>query len=118
VLKPFNKGGWGALQLISRFDYLNLDDPDLITAPTNTFATGVNTLASLTSRQARGGTQTGYQLGLTWIPTDYVRFMVNYIHTEVKGGPFAAAAAPTSLLPINERGYRTDAVALRAQVDF
>jgi phosphate-selective porin OprO/OprP len=118
VLKPFNKGGWGALQLISRIDYLSLDDADLIAAPTNNFATGANALATLASRQARAGTQTGYQLGLTWIPTDYVRFLVNYIHTEVKGGPFAAAAAPTSLLPVNERSYNTDAVALRAQIDF
>ena len=118
VLNPVNKGGMGAFQIIGRFDYLDLEDDRLIAAPTNTFASGVNSLASTSSRQARGGKQTGYLLGLTWIPTDYVRFLANYIHSEVRGGPFAAAAEPTSTDPINERGYSTDAFALRAQIDF
>ncbi len=122
VLNPVGKGGMGAFQIIGRFDYLDLDDSKLINATTNTFATGVNSLASLASRQARGGKQIGYLLGLTWIPTDYVRFLANYIHTSVKGGPFAAAVNPalTDLVanPINQRKYSTDAFALRAQVDF
>ncbi len=118
VLHPFNKGGWGALQLVGRFDYLDLDDAGLIAAPTTTFATGAQTTAAAAGRQARGGTQTGYLFGITWIPTDYVRFLFNYIHTEVEGGPFAAAAQPTSTDPVNRRGYSTDAVAVRAQIDF
>jgi phosphate-selective porin OprO/OprP len=101
-----------------RVDYLDLNDAKLIAAPTTTFATGATTLASASSRQARGGTQLGYLLGVTWIPTDYVRFLVNYIHTEVQGGPFAAVAQPTSTKPVNERSYTTDSVAVRAQIDF
>jgi phosphate-selective porin OprO/OprP len=122
VLNPFNKGGWGAFQVTGRLDYLDLDDAKLIDAPTTTFATGATSLnvtpAGLATRQARGGKQVGYLLGLTWIPTDYVRFLVNYIHTDVKGGPFAAAADPTSINPVNRRGYTTDAFAVRAQLDF
>jgi phosphate-selective porin OprO/OprP len=118
VLNPFNKGGWGAIQLIGRLDYLDLDDKALTGAKTNNFANGTTTLAAANSRLGRGGKQTGYLLGLTWIPTDYVRFLVNYIHTDVKGGPFAAAAEPTSTDPVNQRGFTTDAVALRAQFDF
>ena len=118
VLHPFNKGGWGAIQLIGRVDYLDLDSGKLKNAVTNNFANGTTTLASAASRQARGGKQTGYLLGLTWIPTDYVRFLVNYIHSEVKGGPFAAAANPQSTDPVDQRGYNTDAVAVRAQIDF
>jgi phosphate-selective porin OprO and OprP len=118
VLKPLGKGGMGAVQIIGRFDYLDLDDARLIAAPTNTFATGANVLASTASRQARGGRQTGYLAGITWIPTDYVRFLLNYIHTDVEGGPFAAAASPASTDPVNQRGYSTDSVALRAQFDF
>jgi phosphate-selective porin OprO and OprP len=108
----------GAFQIIGRFDYLDLDDAKLIAAPTNNFATGATSLASVTSREARGGKQMGYLLGLTWIPTDYVRFLANYIHSEVRGGPFALAADPTSTDPVNQRGYSTDAFALRAQIDF
>jgi phosphate-selective porin OprO and OprP len=118
VLNPFNKGGWGAFQLIGRFDYLDLDDSKLIDGPTNNFATGVQTLAAAGTRQARGGTQTGYLLGLTWIPMDYVRFMANYIHTNIKGGPFAAAAQPLTTDPVNQRSFSTNSFALRAQIDF
>jgi phosphate-selective porin OprO/OprP len=108
----------GAWQIIGRVDYLDLDTAKLIDAPTTTFATGTQSLAAATARQARGGKQTGYLLGLTWIPTDYVRVLVNYIHSEVKGGPLAAAAEPTSTSPVNARGYSTDAFAVRAQFDF
>ncbi len=118
VLKPFNKGGWGAVQLTGRFDYLDLDDSKLINGTTTNFATGAQTTAALAARQARGGKQTGYLAGLTWIPVDYVRFMANYIHTNVDGGPFAAAANPTSTDPVNQRSYSTDAFAVRAQIDF
>jgi phosphate-selective porin OprO and OprP len=122
VLNPFNKGGWGAFQVIGRYDYLDLDDNKLIDGPTTTFATGATSLnvtpTGLAGRQARGGKQTGYLLGLTWIPVDYVRFMANYIRTSVDGGSFAAAANPTSTDPVNKRSYSTDAFALRAQIDF
>ncbi len=118
VLNPLSKGGMGALQINARVDYLDLETAKLINAPTTSFATGAQTLASAAARQARGGKQTGYLLGLTWIPTDYVRFLVNYIHSEVRGGPFAAAADPTSTEPVNSRGYATDAFAVRAQFDF
>lgn len=118
VLNPFDKGGWGAVQLIGRVDYLDLTSNKLINGTTTNFATGAQTLASLASRQARGGRQIGYLLGMTWIPTDYVRFLFNYIRTDVEGGPFAAAANPTSTAPVNQRGYSTDSVAVRAQFDF
>jgi phosphate-selective porin OprO and OprP len=118
VLKPFNKGGWGAFQVIGRFDYLDLDSDKLKNGLTNNFGTGATSLAALNTRLGRGGTQTGYLLGLTWIPTDYVRFLVNYIHTEVEGGPFAAAARPLSTEPVDQRTFSTDAVAVRAQIDF
>ncbi len=118
VLHPFNKGGWGAVQVTGRFDYLDLDSAGLIGGPTTNFATGAQSLAGASARQARGGTQTGYLLGVTWNPTDYVRFLFNYIHTEVEGGPFAAAAQPTSTDPVNQRGYSTDSIAVRAQLYF
>jgi phosphate-selective porin OprO and OprP len=118
VLNPFDKGGWGAIQVTGRFDYLDLDSSSLKDARSNNFGTGVNTLGSFATRAARGGKQTGYLLGVTWIPTDYVRFLVNYIHTEVEGGAFAGIAQPTSTLGIDRRKYSTDAFAVRAQFDF
>ncbi len=117
VLHPFNKGGWGALQVIGRFDYLDLNSNAVQTASTTNFATGATTAATA-SNLSRGGSQTGYLLGLTWIPTDYVRFLVNYIHSDVKGGPFQAIANPASTAPLNARNFKTDSLAVRAQLDF
>lgn len=118
VLKPFDKGGSGAFQLIGRVDYLDLDSSRLKNGVTNNFATGATSLATANARLGRGGKQTGYLAGLTWIPTDYVRFLLNYIHTEVEGGPLAATTVPISGRPVDKRRFSTDAVALRAQIDF
>ena len=108
----------GAFQITGRFDYLNLNSNKLKNALTTNFTTGATSLASVASRLARGGTQTGYLLGLTWIPQDNMRFLVNYIHTEVEGGPLAATAVPVSAKPIDQRSYSTDALAVRASFDF
>lgn len=118
VLNPLSKGGAGAFQVTGRFDYLNLNSPKLQNALTTNFTTGATSLASAASRLGRGGTQTGYLLGLTWIPQDNLRFLLNYIHTVVEGGPFAATARPTSADPIDQRSYSTDALAVRATFDF
>lgn len=117
VLNPLSSGGAGAFQITGRFDYLNLNSPKLKNAVTTSFATGATSLASATSRLGRGGTQTGYLLGLTWIPQDNLRFLLNYIHNEVEGGPLAATAVPTTD-PVDQRSYSTDAIAVRASFDF
>ncbi len=118
VLKPFSKGGWGALQLNGRVDYLDLDDSALKNAVTNNFATGATSLASTTSRLGRGGKQLGFLAGLVWIPEDYFRVLLNYAHSEVTGGPQAAIVKPTSSKDVDERKYGVDTVAARVQVDF
>lgn len=115
VLNPFDKGGWGAFQVNARYDYLDLNSSKLKNGFTNNFATGVSAPSVSLSR---GGAQTGYQFGLTWIPQDYVRFLLQYTRTEVEGGPFAATAKPTSTKPVDERTYGFDSVAVRAQFDF
>lgn len=52
---PVGKGGFGAVQINARYDYLDLNDTGLI-----------------------GGTQNSYGVSLVWTPTDYTRFMANY----------------------------------------
>jgi phosphate-selective porin OprO and OprP len=118
VLNPFGKGGIGAFQIATRFEYLDLDDDALIAGPTNNFATGVSSLAALDSRLGRGGTQTSYLLGLNWYPMDYVRFMVNYGHITIEGGPIAALVDPASTLPVNQRDYDVNVLQTRVQIDF
>ncbi len=115
VLKPFSKGGWGAIQGIARVDYLDLDSGKLKGGCTNNFTTGACTGVP---QLAKGGTQLGLQLGLTWIPEDYVRFLLNYAHVRVNGGPQAGVVDPTSTDPLDERNYSTNLVQARAQIDF
>jgi phosphate-selective porin OprO/OprP len=55
VRRPVRGGGFGAVQLNLRYDYLDLSDAGII-----------------------GGRQRGYQASLVWIPQDYVRFLLNY----------------------------------------
>lgn len=57
VLKGFDKGGWGALGLNLRWDYLDLTDKGIV-----------------------GGTQNAFLASLNWKPTDYLLFGLNAGH--------------------------------------
>lgn len=61
VKKPLGgeDGGWGALALNLRWDYLDLNDAGVI-----------------------GGTQNAYQASLNWKPTDYALFGLNFAHIQ------------------------------------
>jgi phosphate-selective porin OprO/OprP len=121
VLHPFNQGGWGAFQINGRVDYLDLTDR--VDGGTTSFATPF---------YVNGGKQTAYQLSLIWNPTDYVRFMAQYSHLNVKGGPRVSVDSvlnPTSsgqlgifpfgtTKPIDEREFGSDVFQMRAQLDF
>lgn len=81
------EGGLGAVQLNLRYDYLDLNSSGI-----------------------RGGIQNGLQLGLTWIPTDHVRFLVNYARLSYDDAAIPAAGG--------RRDYAVDTVGVRAQLDF
>jgi len=115
VLKPLSKGGWGALQLNGRVDYLDLDSKKLKNAFSNNFATGV---ATPSINLVRGGKQLGLLASLVWIPEDYFRMYFQYSHATITGGPQAAVVEPTSTKPIDDRKYGVDVVMTRAQIDF
>ena len=83
---PVSEGGIGAIQLNARYDRLDLTDETII-----------------------GGLQQTAALSLIWIPTDYVRFLLNYGHLWFDD---AAVAAGT------QRDYSADTIGLRAQIDF
>jgi len=114
-LKPFSKGGWGALQVNARYDYLDLTTDKLMTAFSNNFTTGV---ASASNSLTRGGKQQGFLASLIWIPESYMRFLLQFAHTRVTGGPSATTVVPVSSDPANERGYSSNSVATRVQIDF
>jgi len=106
VLHPFTDGGWGAFQINGRIDYLNLsDDVD-------------GSSASLSAPfYVNGGKQIAYQVSGIWNPTDYLRFMAQYSHLNVTGGPRNALSEDV-LDPANKREFDSDVFTMRAQVDF
>jgi phosphate-selective porin OprO/OprP len=118
VLKPFSKGGLGALQLIGRVDYLDLASNKLKSGCTNNFLTGVCTTPSTSTLLGKGGKQLGFLAGLTWIPEDYVRVLINYSHASIEGGPLATTVEPTSSNAVDDRNYGVDTVQARFQIDF
>lgn len=83
---PVGNGGFGAVQVVARYDYLDLND------------------AGIT-----GGMQNTYGLSLVWTPTDYTRFMLNYLHNEYDDAAIAAGLT---------RSYNVDTFGVRAQLDF
>lgn len=105
VLNGFDKGGFGAVGVNLRYDYLDLADSLLYTG-----GSGTST--------SRGGSQTGYLASLIWQPIDYVRITAQYAHAEIEGGPFASTVDATSSDPANERDYGVDSFALRFAYDF
>ena len=117
VLKPFSKGGWGALQLNGRVDYLDLNDKKLQNGCLNNFTTGLTCTTSID--HGRGGTQLGLLGSLVWLPEDYVRFYLQYAHARISGGPSAILVEPGT--PAGERDdvdYHVNTIQARAQVDF
>ncbi len=87
VIRPVEGGGAGAFQVNLRFDHLDL-----------------------VSSGIRGGRQNGWQASLIWIPTDHVRFLINYARLQYEDAAIAAADG--------RRDYRVDAIGARAQIDF
>lgn len=83
---PVNEGGIGAIQLNARYDRIDLSDGEIV-----------------------GGTQQAAALSAIWIPTAYVRFILNYGHLWI-----ADAAVPAG----TDADYQVDTVGLRAQFDF
>ncbi len=83
VLKPFNEGGWGAVQINGRVDYVDLERPRR-RAPTT------RPRVARRPNYVNGGKQLGLQASVIWNPVDWVRFMAQYGHIDVTGGPRAA----------------------------
>lgn len=115
VRKPFSKGGWGALQVNGRVEWLDLNSEKLQRGFANNFVTGT---ATPSISLARGGTQLGLLSGLIWIPEDWLRFYLQLSHAQITGGPLAATVRSGSSKPVDERSYGVDSIQARASFDF
>ena len=83
---PVTQGGIGAIQLNVRYDRIDLTDGTIV-----------------------GGTQQAAGLSAVWIPTEYIRFLVNYGHLWIDNAAVLAGIDPD---------YQVDTFGMRAQIDF
>ena len=117
VLNPFSKGGWGAIQINGRVDYLDLDSGKLKQGFNNNFLTGT---AAASTNYTRGGKQLGLLASVVWIPEDWMRFYLQYSHAFVTGGPLAdeVSGLSSSDPNVGDYDYGVDFIGTRAQIDF
>ena len=71
--RPMGDGGFGALQVNLRYDYLDLNDGPVV-----------------------GGTQDGYMASLIWTQTAYTRLMLNYARLSYRDAAFPMAGGDAS----------------------
>lgn len=83
---PLGKGGIWAIQTNLRYDWLDLNSGAIV-----------------------GGRQQVLGASVLWMPTDYVRFIVNYGHLWLNDAAVTANG---------KRDYQADAFGMRAQFDF
>jgi phosphate-selective porin OprO and OprP len=112
VANPVDKGGAGAWSINARIDFLDLDD-----SVTN--GAGIQYI--------NGGKQTGYGLSVNWMPIDYVRFIAQYIYTDVSKVAFTTATPAFGSSRIGARvsstvngtdSLNSNVFGLRAQFDW
>jgi phosphate-selective porin OprO/OprP len=87
VRRPIEQGGFGAVQLNLRYDHLDLNSGTIV-----------------------GGIQNGLLTSLIWIPTDHLRFMLNYARLQYRDARIAEAGG--------NRDYDVNVFGARAQFDF
>ncbi len=70
---PLSKGGYGAFEIATRYDYLDLSDANKLDLQNTLFNEGY------------GGKLETYTLGFNWYPENHLKLALNYIHGKVKG---------------------------------
>jgi phosphate-selective porin OprO/OprP len=99
---PFSaNGGMGAWELAARYSYTNLTDG---------FVAG-QALASQ-PLAVNGGKLTNVTLGVNWYVNTNLRFMLNYVHSELDKANSTAVTGAALGVPV---GYKLDGIALRSQ---
>lgn len=118
-----DKGGWGAWELVARYDQINIDDATFKNfggKSGNVSGTGSQRyFADLRNSAKSAKTWVG---GVNWYLNPNVRFEVNYLHTTFDGG--AGSGSPTAVVaqgatPTNVKDRpNEDAVFARLQLTY
>ena len=100
--------GYGAFELVGRYSTISLNDH---------FTAGVAPAAG--SNAVGGGTQTVYGVGVNWYPNTNVRFMLDFLHGDIKKRFSTAAGGGIAGTPLGTPvGGDFDALVMRTQVAF
>jgi phosphate-selective porin OprO/OprP len=128
----WNEGkGWGGLELVGKYDVLDMSDTSFNNAPggcpTTTLFPNVAVNTQVTpnsiaaSKLGLCGEQRTWIIGINWYLNDYVRLMFDYAEADLSGYPVTTVAANTSLAPATIAGFDGGTVrgfGMRAQVDW
>jgi phosphate-selective porin OprO/OprP len=99
-------GYWGAWEVAARYSYIDL---------TSNFTPGLATSAQPSA--VNGGKQEIFTAGLNWYPNSYMRFLLNYVHTDFDKANPSATTYQGLVTPIGGPiGASIDAIAFRTQV--
>jgi len=119
VLNPIDKGGYGALQLVARYDYLNLSDKMATATSGATSPCVVADTVATPYCYVNGGKQSAIMVGLNWQPVTYVRFMANYGRISVKNVDVSTGIVSHEISTTQATGKASlNIIQLRAQVSF
>src|SRR6185312_911447 len=103
ALEP-SQGYWGAWEVAARVSYIDL---------TSNFTAGLPISSSSQPSAINGGKQTIFVAGLNWYPNNYMRFELNYIHTD-----YDKANSSSSGILGTPVGASIDALGFRTQVNW
>ena len=105
-MKPFNDfahdGGWGAIELLARYDVLDLTDADF---------------QSIGGRAVNRKGET-WTLGVNWYLNPNLKFVANYIRFKGQNSPLVFPTIPANQLNGPNTTAKGDVIGTRLQVDF
>ena len=122
-------GGWGALQLVGKYDVLDQSDTAFNNAAspggcqTTTLWPGVSSAAPGLSPNAIPlcGDMKTWIVGASWWMTEYMRLMAQYSESDLSGYPTVAVLADPELPPHQTNGFdgaTVNSFGMRMQVDW
>ena len=126
----WNEGrGWGAVELVGKYDVLNMSDKAFNDAgvgcpPTRLYPNLASTGGSIGAPSlGLCGEQRTWIVGVNWYLNDYVRLMFDYAEAELSGYPLTTITAATHLHSHLARyagfdGGTVRGFGMRAQVDW
>ena len=99
-----SQGFWGAWEVAGRVSYIDL---------TSNFTPGTAISSTSQPSAVNGGKQTSFTAGLNWYPNNYMRFELDYIHTD-----YDKANSSSSGILGSPVGATIDALGFRTQVTW